>query len=133
MENLRADHSETIDIFVPLEIKRRSGTATLMIPKNSNKVDDQKHFDNKILKSLAKAYKWKMMLEKAQVSCLSEIAQREKATPSYVSRVFNLNFLSPRIIDKVLNGAQPRTLKLQDIIINEIPDSWQEQEEVWGF
>ena len=49
------------------------------------------------------------------------------------SKVFNLNFLSPKIIKAVLAGTQPRTLKLQDIIAKQMPDLWQEQEEMLGF
>jgi len=32
-----------------------------------------------------------------------------------------------------LTGTQPRTLKLQDIIAKQMPDLWQEQEEMLGF
>jgi len=65
---------------------------------------------------------------------LADIARKEKVGTSYVSKVFNLNFLSPKIVKAVLTGTQPRTLKLQDIITNrKLPDLWQEQEEMLGF
>lgn len=86
-----------------------------------------------MIKAIAKAYKWKVMLEEQKVLSLAEIAEKENFTSSYVSRIFNLNFLSPKIIESILNGSQPRTLKLQDIIIKEMPDIWHEQEEMWGF
>jgi len=43
------------------------------------------------------------------------------------------NFLAPKIVERILSGTQPRSLKLQDIVTNEIPDLWQEQLENWGF
>ncbi len=49
-----------------------------------------------------------------------------------MSKVFNLNFLSPKIVERILEGTQPRSLKLQDMFSG-IPDLWQEQEENWGF
>lgn len=64
------------------------------------------------------------MLDEQRVSSLSEIAEKENLTASYVSRIFNLNFLSPKIVENILNGTQPRTLKLQDIITKEMPDIW---------
>jgi hypothetical protein len=145
---------EIINLFVPIEIKKRGGTAMIIMPKNTNKnansndnfnpEDNQKHFDEKLIKSIARAYKWKIMLEgsslpeekashKIKPSSLAEIARTEKLNPAYVSKIFNLNFLSPKIVDRILTGTQPRTLKLQDIITNKIPNLWQEQEESWRF
>jgi hypothetical protein len=102
-----------------------------------------KYFDNKLIKSIARAYKWKIILDKSSPdkkpssktnpSSLAEIARAEKLNPSYVSKIFNLNFLSPKIIESILTGTQPRSLKLQDIITNDIPDLWREQEEKLGF
>jgi hypothetical protein len=146
-KNIATTNEETIDLFVPIAIKRRGGTAMIILPKNtnknSNKEDNQKNFDNKLIKSIAKAYKWKIMLDgtlpdkkassKIDPSSLAEIARIENLSPAYVSKIFDLNFLSPKIIDRILTGTQPRSLKLQDIITNEIPDLWEEQEEKLGF
>jgi hypothetical protein len=145
---------EIITVSVPIEIKKRGGTAMIIMPRNTNKSansnininpeDNQKHFDDKLIKSIARAYKWKIMIEesslpqekaspKTKPSSLAEIARIEKLNPAYVSKIFNLNFLSPKIIEKILSGTQPRSLKLQDIVTNEIPDLWGEQENKWGF
>ena len=70
---------------------------------------------------------------KTTPSSLAEIARTEKLNPAYVSKIFNLNFLSPKIIEAILTGTQPRSLKLQDIITNKIRNLWQEQEEKLGF
>jgi hypothetical protein len=132
-KNAEITGDETINIFIPLEIKKRGGTAMVVMPKNANADDSQKYFDEKMIKSIARAHKWKIMLDEGQVVSLAQIAEKENVGSSYVSRIFNLNFLSPKIVERILNGTQPRTLKLQDIVIKEMPDLWQEQEERWGF
>jgi len=132
-KNIDISNEETINIFIPLEIKKRGGTAMVVMPKNANTDDSQKCFDEKMIKSIARAHKWKIMLDEGQVVSLAQIAEKENVGSSYVSRIFNLNFLSPKIVERILNGTQPRTLKLQDIVIKEMPDLWQEQEERWGF
>ena len=33
------------------------------------------------------------------------------------SKVFNLNFIAPEIVKTILNGEQPRYLKLQDMLV----------------
>jgi hypothetical protein len=74
-----------------------------------------------------------METEEGKFKSLAYIARNEKVGTSYVSKVFNLNLISPRIIKKILTGTQPRTLRLQDIIAKQIPDLWEEQEEKWLF
>lgn len=133
-KNNHAVDEETLDVFVPLEIKKRGGTAMVITPKNIRREDSQKCFDEKFIKAIAKAHKWKIMLDEGQASSFVEIAQQEKVTPGYVRKIFDLNFLSPKIIDSILSGTQPRTLKLQDITsVKELPALWQEQVEGLGF
>ncbi len=126
---LTLTNNDTIDIFVPLIIKKRGGTAMVVIAKNAEAETNQKALDKKMIKAVAKAYKWKTLLDEQKVSSLAEIAEKENLTSSYVSRIFNLNFLSPKIVESILNGTQPRTLKLQDMFTKEMPDIWHEQEE----
>ncbi len=73
------------------------------------------------------------MAEEGQIDSLAQIAVRENITGSYVSKVFNLNFIAPEIVETILNGEQPRDLKLQDMLIGKFPMLWQEQKELWGF
>lgn len=133
-ENLQTtpiSEEEVIDIFVPISLKRRGGTAMLIMPTDTE--SEQKNFDDRIIKMIAKAHKWKVMLEEKKISSLAEIARKEDFGTAYVSKIFNLNFLSPKIVERILAGTQPRSLKLQDLTTQEMPDLWQEQEEHWGF
>ena len=132
VENITED-SDTINIFMPINIKRRGGTAMIIASRNSEQIQ-KTYFDDKMIKTFGKAYKWKMQMEEGVVSSLADIARQEKVGTSYVSKVFNLNFISPRIVKRILTGTQPRTLKLQDITSNRnLSDVWEEQEEVLGF
>jgi len=132
-QNMNIANDETISFFVPLEIKKRGGSAVIIMPKNIKKEDMSKSFDEKMIKAFAKAYKWKRMLDDGDVTSLAAIAVAEDVTGAYVSRIFNLNFMAPEIIEKVLSGQQPRTLKLQDMLYGDVPLLWQEQKEKWGF
>ena len=130
-----SSNANNLYIFVPMQIKKRGGGAMLILPKNAsnNKSEITVNFDDKLIKTIGKAYKWKMETEEGKFKSLAYIARNEKVGTSYVSKVFNLNFISPRIIKKILTGTQPRTLRLQDIIAKQIPDLWEEQEEKWLF
>jgi len=132
-QNIQIANDEIIDFFVPLEIKKRGGSAVIILPKNLKKEEMAKCFDEKMIKAFAKAYKWKNMLEEDEIGSLAQIAVKENITGAYVSKVFNLNFIAPEIVEKILNGEQPRDLKLQDMLVGKFPLLWQEQKELWGF
>lgn len=132
--NMEAKNKDDfINIFVPMSIKRRGHSVTIIV-KNTKPQDQKKSFDNRMIKSFAKAYKWKKMLESGEIESLAEISRKEKFTTTYVSKLFALNFVSPKIVQRIFDGTQPRDLKLQDIIaIRKLPDLWEEQEKMWGF
>ncbi len=132
-QNIQIANDEIIDLFVPLEIKKRGGSAIIILPKNLKKEEMTKCFDEKMIKAFAKAYKWKNMLKEDEIGSLAQIAVKENITGAYVSKVFNLNFIAPEIVEKILNGEQPRDLKLQDMLVGKFPLLWQEQKELWGF
>lgn len=126
------NEDDVINIFVPMKIKRRGNSVTVIV-KNTSPQDRDKNFNNSLIKSFAKAYKWKNMLESGEVVSLADLARKEKVGTSYVSKVFNLNFISPKIVKAIFNGEQPRDLRLQDMTRTDIPLVWEEQIEKWGF
>jgi len=120
-----------IQIFVPLQIRKRGGAAMLILPQGQNQA---KNFDDKLLKAFAKAYQWKTIIEDESnpINSLSEIARDEEISNSHATKVYRLNFISPKIVEAIVNGTAPRELRLQDIFAKKAPEIWQEQEEMWG-
>ena len=47
----------------------------------------------------------KVIMEQNIISSLADISRKEKLSRPYVSKVYNLNFLSPRIIEGILDGS----------------------------
>ena len=45
-------NEDTIDIFVPIAIKKRGGAAMLMMPKNVKPEDQKTYFDDKLIKTI---------------------------------------------------------------------------------
>jgi hypothetical protein len=60
------------------------------------------------------------------------MADKERINRSYLSRTIRLSLLAPDIVEAILNGTQPGTLKLADL---EGPFSidWEEQRDAFGF
>ena len=61
-----------------------------MIPKNMRSEDQKTYFDDKLIKTIVKDYKWKMEMEESKFDSLVDIARKEKVGTSYVRKVFNL-------------------------------------------
>ncbi len=84
-----------------------------------------------ILKSIAKAIRWRRRME-AEANCtLSRIADEEGVSVRYVRKVYKLNYLMPDIIAALLNNKNPNSLTIEDFQKN-IPISWKDQYE-WFF
>lgn len=64
---------------------------------------------------------------------ISQLARKENISDRYVSRILRLNYLAPDIVTAILDGRQPRDLKLQDLISKTIPDLWEEQKSLFGL
>ena len=132
MEIISSLKENTISIFIPMTIKKRGCTAMIIVPKNIES-DDRPYYDKKLIKAFAKAYKWQQSLCKNSKLSINSIAESESLTPAYVGRILRLNFLAPDIIKAILDGKQPRDLRLQDFMNNNIPDLWEEQRNLCGI
>ena len=84
-----------------------------------------------MVKAVARAFRWREMLESGQYATIAEIAAAEKINESYVSRILRLTLLAPDIIEVILSGRQPAELQL-DHLLRRFPVGWQEQRrEYW--
>ena len=53
-------------------------------------------------------------------------------TDAYVCRLLPLTCLAPGIVEAILNGRQPKGLRLAEVLGNG-PLNWNEQRTNWGF
>jgi hypothetical protein len=64
--------------------------------------------DSTLVKALARAFRWKRMLESGEFATIAELAEREGIAPSYMTRVLRLTLLAPDIVEAILDGKQGR-------------------------
>jgi hypothetical protein len=65
-----------------------------------------------MVKALARAFRWRRLLEAGTFATVEEIAAAEKINASYVGRVLRLTLLAPDIVEAILDGRQPADLTL---------------------
>ncbi|CAA6605173.1 putative bacteriophage-related protein [Rhodospirillaceae bacterium LM-1] len=120
---------DTMTVRIPMTIRRIGGRKQIIVPEGGGVPERSRAKpDEALLKALARAFKWKRMIETGQVRSLNELAEAEKLNGSYVSRIFRLTLLAPDIVEAILAGRQPRTLQLADLL-EDVPVDWGEQRE----
>ncbi|MBF0213231.1 MAG: hypothetical protein HQM00_06665, partial [Magnetococcales bacterium] len=85
-----------------------------------------------MIQAVAKAWKWRRMLDRKEALNLSEIAAKEKIGETYAGRILKLSLLSPEIVEAILDGRQPVGLSLREFAKG-IPLAWEEQKVKFGF
>ena len=69
-----------------------------------------------MVKALARAFRWREMLEKGTYATVVEIADAERIDKSYVSRLLGLTLLAPDIIEAILDGCHPPKMTLATLM-----------------
>ena len=60
-----------------------------------------------MVKAIARAFRWRDMLENGTLATIAEIATGEEIHESYVGRMLRLTLLAPDIVEAILGGRQP--------------------------
>jgi hypothetical protein len=82
--------------------------------------------DITLVKALARAFRWRRMIETGRHATVAELAAAEKINPSYVSRVLRLTLLSPTMVEAILAGQQPEGVTLPGLLEG-VPVAWGER------
>jgi hypothetical protein len=116
----------TVTVRVPISIHRRGGRKLVIAPDGKTMAPTHRHVDNAMVKAIARAFRWREMLEKGTCSTIVEISTAEKINETYVGRVLRLTLLAPDIVEAILNGRQAARLQLKELFKG-FPVGWQEQ------
>ncbi len=107
---------QTITVRVPLTIRRRGGRKAILAPDGSEAWSPDPRVDPALVKAVARAFRWRRMLESGSYSTIKELAAAEKINASYLCRVLRLTLLAPDIVDAILNGQQPEGMTLPGLM-----------------
>ena len=114
---------ETMTLHVPFRVVKRGGRKEMHLPDG---VRPERTPDSTLVKALARAFRWKRMLEAGEFATIAELAEREGIATSYMTRILRLTQLEPGIIEAVLDGRQNDAVTLARLM-DPFPISWIEQ------
>jgi hypothetical protein len=118
----------SITVRVPLAIRRRGGRKLVVTPDGSvpGVAPARTWADPALVKALARAHRWKRLLEEGRSASLSELATAEKIDRSYLGKMLRLTLLAPDIVEAIMDGQQPRELALPSLM-EPMPSEWHRQ------
>ena len=119
---------ETMTLHVPFRIVKRGGRKEMQMP---DRVRQERTPDNTLVKALARAFRWKRMLDSGEFATIAELAEREGIAAPYLTRTMRLSYLSPDLVEAILDGRQPRQLTLE-VLRQPLPEDWTEQKRALG-
>ena len=119
---------ETVTLHVPFHIVKRGGRKEMQLSEGASQ---SRKTDNTLVKALARAFRWKRLLESGEFVTIAELAEREGIAPSYMTRVLRLTLLSPDIVVAILDGKQRPEVTLARVL-EPFPLEWERQHKVFA-
>lgn len=108
---------QTITVEIPFLIRRRGGRKQVITPDGEPAfAPPRARIDSAMVKALARAFRWRKLLETGAYGTIDEIAKAEKINPSYVSRVLRMTLLAPEFVEAIVDGRQGAELTLEKVM-----------------
>ena len=95
-----------------MALLKRGGRKLVVAPDGATWAASRPRVDSILVKALARAFRWRRLLESGIHATVEELAAAEKINPSYVSRVLRLTLLAPDIVAAISDGRQPESVTL---------------------
>jgi site-specific DNA recombinase len=116
----------TIELSAAVALQRRGTQTSLVLPGLAQQ-NHGSRCDPALIKAIARGHAWFEELATGRSRSLQELAAREGITRRYIRRLVNLAFLSPQLIEAVVQGRQPVELTATRLTELDLPLEWTEQ------
>jgi hypothetical protein len=129
----RTSHEvETLTIRIPMRLQRRGGRKLITTPEGVAAPARKPSRDETLIKALVRAHRWRRKIESGQAKSITDLAEQEGVTDAYVCRLLPLTCLAPDVVEAILDGRQPKGLRLADVLGNG-PLGWEEQRRIYSI
>ncbi len=114
---------DTVTLHVPFRVVKRGGRKEMQMPEGATQ---PRRTDNTLVRALARAFRWKRMLDSGEFATVAELAEREVIASSYMTRVLRLTLIAPDIVEAILDGKQGPEVTMARVLVP-FPEAWEEQ------
>lgn len=128
IQNLRLsrDGGELV-VSIPVNFRQSGGRKQIVVPAGAEAwTPPRSRPSNSLITALAKAHRWRRLIETGCYASAAELSKRELVNESYVCRVLRLTLLAPDLVQTIFDGRQSKTLKLKSLL-KPFPADWAAQ------
>ena len=122
---------DILTIRIPIRLRRRGGRKLIMTPEGVAASARKPSRDETLVKALVRAHRWRRRIESGQAKSITDLAEQEGVTDAYICRLLPLTCLAPDIVEAILDGRQPKGLRLAEVLGNGAV-GWNVQREARG-
>jgi hypothetical protein len=123
---------DTLTIRIPIQLQRRGGRKLIVTPEGSAMPTPKPRPDETLIKALVRAHRWRRRIQSRQARSITDLAEQEGVTDAYVCRLLPLTCLAPDMVEAILDGRQPKGLRLSEMLGNG-PLMWEEQRRIYSI
>jgi len=89
--------------------------------------------DRKLIGLIAEAMEVRELVQASPEISLNQLGKRDGRCRTQLGRLLRLSWLSPRIIEAIIDGRQPARLNRKQVLEADLPICWSAQERLLGF
>jgi len=120
------DDERTLSVGVPVTFAKRGGRKVIVAPDAESTSRSTGKPNEVLVRALARAFRWRKLIETGTYVTIVELASAEKVNPSYVSRMLQLTLVAPEVVEAILDGERMPGLTLSQVI-RLFPSDWRRQ------
>jgi hypothetical protein len=121
----------SVTVVVPMTIRRRGGRKQIIGPDGvpvrfGGGAVAETRGDPVMVKAVARAFRWRRMLEERQCGSLRELAKAERVDRGFMGKILQLTLLAPDLVEAILDGRHPEQMALA-MLRESVPVAWEKQ------
>ncbi len=121
-----AASDSAVQLTAAVAFKHRGIETRLVLPGLAQQ-DCSSRCDPALSKAIARGRAWFEELATGRARSLQELAKRDGISRRYIRRLISLAFLSPQLVEAILEGWQPAELTATRLTELDLPLDWTEQ------
>ena len=105
---------DTIQVFVPLKVRKKNGRPKIMPPADYLPSEDQTQ-DPHILRAIGRAWGWRRRMEAGEFGSVRDLAVAVGLAERHVSRQLRLAYLAPEVLKRLVYKREAMAVTLMQI------------------
>jgi hypothetical protein len=105
---------DTIQIFVPLKVRKKNGRPKILPPADYLPSEDQTQ-DPHILRAIGRAWAWRRRMEAGEFGTVRDLAIAVKLAERHVSRQLRLAYLAPDVLKRLVFGREVTAITVMQL------------------